>query len=146
MAYSEAFFENLFSVYLSMTLTNKTVLILGASVKVERYSNKAEKALKKHGFDTVLFGLREGDIEGNSIHTSLESVLNIRKDIDTITLYLGSQNQCELLEFVDETKARRVIFNPGTENPIIYKELEDRGVVYEEACTLVLLSLNQFDR
>ena len=129
-----------------MSLSDKSVLILGASVKAERYSNKAEKALKKHGYDTVLLGLRKGDVDGNPIHTNIESVLETGKDIDTVTLYLGSQNQNDLLEFVDKTDAKRVIFNPGTENPRIYKSLEDRGVIHEEACTLVLLSLNQFDR
>jgi len=39
---------------------------------------------------------------------------------------------------------KRVIFNPGTENPDLYKILEENSIEYTEACTLVLLSTNQY--
>jgi hypothetical protein len=39
---------------------------------------------------------------------------------------------------------RRVIFNPGTENTELERELERVGILTEEACTLVLLHSGQF--
>jgi hypothetical protein len=37
-----------------------------------------------------------------------------------------------------------VIFNPGTENPIFEKLIEDSGAQALEACTLVLLASGQY--
>ena len=39
---------------------------------------------------------------------------------------------------------KRVIFNPGTENPELYKLLKYNGIAVEIACTLVLLATNQY--
>jgi hypothetical protein len=39
---------------------------------------------------------------------------------------------------------RRVIFNPGTENPEFYAILKENKISYEVACTLVMLATNQF--
>jgi hypothetical protein len=41
-------------------------------------------------------------------------------------------------------KPRRVIFNPGTENPRLARSLRADGIEVEEACTLVLLQTGQF--
>ena len=43
-----------------------------------------------------------------------------------------------------ELKPKRVIFNPGTENLEFYKILKKNSINYEESCTLVLLSTDQF--
>jgi hypothetical protein len=37
-----------------------------------------------------------------------------------------------------------VIFNPGTENEIFQEMLESNGISSEIACTLVLLSINEY--
>jgi len=37
-----------------------------------------------------------------------------------------------------------VIFNPGTENPELYKILKENNIEIEVACTLVMLSTSQF--
>ncbi|MGB5274760.1 MAG: CoA-binding protein, partial [Flavobacteriaceae bacterium] len=39
---------------------------------------------------------------------------------------------------------KRVIFNPGTENPELYRLLEEQGIMAIEACTLVLLATDQY--
>ena len=44
----------------------------------------------------------------------------------------------------DEALPNRVLFNPGTENPEFYKLLDQASIRYEIACTLVLLSTNQY--
>ncbi|MCG8721444.1 CoA-binding protein [Tenacibaculum finnmarkense] len=41
-------------------------------------------------------------------------------------------------------KPRRVIFNPGTENKEFYALLLANKIEYEVACTLVLLSTDQY--
>jgi hypothetical protein len=42
-------------------------------------------------------------------------------------------------------KPKRVIFNPGTENPALFKLLRESGIEVEVGCTLVMLSTNQYN-
>lgn len=136
--------NKLLTVYLSMETPVKSVLVIGASPKEERYSYKAVNMLVSHGHDIVLMGLRDAEVAGERILKTADQIESLGKNIDTFTIYLGPQNQGELLEYVSRFSPRRIIFNPGTENPAIYSELESRGVEVEEACTLVLLSTDQF--
>ena len=50
----------------------------------------------------------------------------------------------DLLEDLSIIKPERIIFNPGTENPKLYAEINKLNIEVEEACTLVLLHTNQF--
>ncbi len=74
----------------------------------------------------------------------IKSVHTIETGVDTITLYVGPQNQSIYQEYILNSKPRRVIFNPGTENPEFEEILENKGIIVEEACTLVLLSTGQY--
>lgn len=126
----------------------ENVLVLGASENSERYSNKAIKLLLQKGYQVYGLSNKSGEVDGVSIHKELADLktqlLEEQHSIDTITLYLGPKNQGGLLEIIDQLKPGRVIFNPGTENEKMYNELISRNVNYEEACTLVLLNINQF--
>jgi hypothetical protein len=64
--------------------------------------------------------------------------------VHTVTLYLNAKRQADYYQYIIDLKPKRVIFNPGTENPGFYKLLQEHDIFYEEACTLVLLSTNQY--
>ncbi len=115
-------------------------LVFGASLKPHRYSNLAVKRLVDHGIETVAFGQRMGKIRTVEVLTRLEGIENIH----TITLYLGPANQPEYYQDILKLKPKRVIFNPGTENPELYLLLEEQGIMALEACTLVLLATDQY--
>lgn len=115
----------------------KITLVLGASLKSERYSNKAIHALIDNNQSVLAFGLREGDVRGVKIRNTLPE----KTPIDTVTLYLHPGRQKEYYGFLLDLKPRRVIFNPGTENLELVSILEKEGVIAEMACTLVLLSI-----
>ncbi|GAA3614259.1 CoA-binding protein [Flavivirga amylovorans] len=118
----------------------KKTLVLGASLKPNRYSNYAIQRLVANKFETVAFGLKKGDISGILIDTELLPY----KDVHTVTLYLNSKRQKDYYNYVVSLKPERVIFNPGTENPEFYKILKENNILFEAACTLVLLSTNQY--
>lgn len=118
----------------------KKTLVLGASLNPARYSNLAINRLVKHGQPTVAIGLREGSVEGVNIET--EKILF--PDIDTITLYLNARRQKEYYDYIISLNPERVIFNPGTENPELYDLLRKNGINFENACTLVMLSSQQY--
>ena len=119
---------------------NKKTLVIGASVKPDRYSNMAIRKLINYNHDTVAFGMREGEVQDVAIDIKQKPY----KDIDTVTLYLNPSRQKEYYEYILSLNPKRVIFNPGTENPDFYKILKENNIEFEVACTLVLLSTNQY--
>ncbi len=120
-------------------IKNKT-LVIGASLKLERYSNKAIRKLLAYDQPVVALGLRAGEIEGVVIETEKK----IFPDIETVTMYLNPQRQEEYYEYILNLKPRRVIFNPGTENSQFFSLLEAANIYVEIACTLVLLATDQY--
>ena len=119
---------------------NKKTLVIGASLNPSRYSNVAIKRLVGAKQETVAYGLKSGVVSGVSIDTDL-----VQYDaIDTVTLYLNPKRQVQYYDYIIGLKPKRVIFNPGTENPEFYTLLKENGIGFEQACTLVLLSTNQY--
>ncbi len=115
-------------------------LVLGASLKEDRYSNKAVRKLVANDIETVAFGMRKGEVAGVTIETERK----VFEGIHTVTLYLNPKRQEEYYDYILSLKPKRVIFNPGTENEVFYKILKEKGIQYEVACTLVLLSINAY--
>jgi len=115
-------------------------LVFGASLKPNRYSNYAIQRLVANNHNVVAFGLKEGEVDGVKIDTTLKPF----KDIDTVTLYLNAKRQKEYYDYIMSLKPNRVIFNPGTENPEFFQLLKEHNINFEIACTLVLLSTNQY--
>ena len=121
-------------------MKNKKTLVLGASTKPDRYAFKAINMLVDKGHSVVAIGQNVGEVAGISIKTK-----NIPlKNIDTVTLYLNPIRQRDYYNYILETKPKRVVFNPGTENPEFYQLLKANGIEVEVACTLVLLATNQY--
>lgn len=121
-------------------MKNKKTLVLGASTNEERYSNKAIQFLVEKGHSVLAIGQKAGEVAGVKIQTKAIPL----KNIDTVTLYLNPVRQRDYYNYIIESKPRRVIFNPGTENPEFYQLLELNGIKKEVACTLVLLRTNQY--
>ena len=121
-------------------MQNKFTLVLGASLNPIRYSNMAICRLSENGIEVKAFGLKKGRVSGVDIDTELMPYQNIH----TVTLYLNPKRQEAYYEYIIGLNPQRVIFNPGTENPQLYKLLSDASIHYEAACTLVLLSTNQY--
>ncbi|MDT4831925.1 CoA binding domain protein [compost metagenome] len=115
-------------------------LIIGASPDESRYAYKAAHMLRRFEHDIVNVGIKKGEVAGIPI----EKPDHIHGDIDTITLYIGPALQAGYHDYILKTRPRRVIFNPGTENPELEALLEQQGIEAVEACTLVLLSTGQY--
>ncbi|MCF6307215.1 MAG: CoA-binding protein [Flavobacteriaceae bacterium] len=118
----------------------KKSLVIGASLNPSRYSFMAINRLVDKGHPVVAVGLREGTVAGVTIKKEKE----LFQKIDTVTLYLNAKRQVDYYQYILSLKPKRVIFNPGTENPEFYKILDKNKISYEAACTLVLLSTGQY--
>ena len=121
-------------------MKNKKTLVLGASLKPERYAFKAITMLVEKGHSVIAIGPNMGEVAGINIRTKNIPLSNIH----TVTLYINPLRQRDFYNYIIETKPKRVIFNPGTENPEFYQLLQSNGIKVEVACTLVLLTTNQY--
>lgn len=118
----------------------KKTLVIGASENPERYSFLAINRLRKYGHPVVAVGLKKGRVADVDIETGMPQF----NDVDTVTLYINPSRQFAYYDYIKSIKPKRVIFNPGTENPEWEKQLVEAGIMPIEACTLVLLSIDQF--
>ncbi|MFC7773653.1 CoA-binding protein [Flavobacterium sp. GCM10027622] len=115
-------------------------LVIGASSNPQRYSFLAINKLLDHGHEVVAIGLKNEKVGPVEIQTGFPDW----NGIHTITMYVNPMRQKEYYDYIVGLQPQRVIFNPGTENPELYALLEQNNIPYEAACTLVLLSINQF--
>lgn len=118
----------------------KKTLILGASTNSARYSYLVANKLVRKGYPIVNVGRKSGEVAG----VEIEPAEIIHTDIDTVTMYVGAKNQPAYYDYVIETNPKRVIFNPGAENPELADKLRERGIEVVEGCTLVMLNTGQY--
>lgn len=121
-------------------VTDFKTLVLGASIKPERYAYRAVVQLRRKNIEVVPMGVVEGQIDSIPIIKPFEPLGKIH----TVSLYLAPQRQQAYYDYLIELKPQRVLFNPGTENSEFAKLLTQAGILWENACTLVLLSTNQY--
>jgi len=122
-----------------MPATKKT-LVLGASDNPARYSFLAVNKLREHHHPVIAVGKKTSMVADVQVTAQAAPI----PDLDTVTLYLNTENQKKYYDFIIAQHPRRVIFNPGAENPEFEKMLEEKGIAPLEACTLVLLSTGQY--
>jgi predicted CoA-binding protein len=115
-------------------------LVIGASIKPERYSNKAINSLLAHGHEVVAIGAKSGKV--NSVAFNKELVPFTA--IDTVTLYINPTIQKDYYNYILSLHPRRVLFNPGTENDEFAAMLKANNCIVQEVCTLVLLSIGAY--
>jgi uncharacterized protein len=119
----------------------KKTLVLGASTNPDRFSNICINDLVLYNYPVVAIGLREGEVAGIKIHKGTPAF----EDVHTVTLYLGPQNQEQYIGYIlEEIKPKRIIFNPGTWNPVLAEKAGKLGVIVESKCTLLMLSGGYF--
>ncbi len=119
---------------------SKTTLVVGASPKPDRYAFKAVVKLREQGFPVIAFAPRNGECGGVQIQTEWDDSW----DVHTVTLYINAKKQVEYMADIIALRPKRVIFNPGTENPDFEEELVRNGIEAIEACTLVLLATRSY--
>ena len=126
----------------SEPIKSKLTLVVGATDNPERYPYRAAELLQAKGVPFVPIGIKRGLVFG-------EEILDLRQKpalggIHSITLYLGPQNQSEWIDYLIGLGPKRIIFNPGTENPVFFSKAKAAGIDALEACTLVMLTTGQF--
>ena len=120
--------------------TVKKTLVLGASDNPSRYSYLAMNRLKAHQHPVVAVGRKATEVAGITISKSPVE----EEGVDTVTLYLNPTHQKEYYDYILGLEPKRIIFNPGTENPELMKLAKEKGIEPVVACTLVMLATGQY--
>ncbi len=123
-------------------MSAKKTVVLGATPDESRYANIACHMLHNAGFEFVPVGIKRGEILGKPILD-----LRIKPDVQdthTITLYIGPTNQAEWYNYIFSLNPKRIIFNPGAENPELKLLAQKQGIEATNACNLVLIRTGQF--
>lgn len=121
------------------------VVVLGASDKPQRYSYLAMQMLLEYGHEPILVHPVRSEIEGRACYANLSSVkAQFPQGVDTVTVYVNHERSSPQQAAFLELRPRRVIFNPGAENPELANLLQEQGILVENACTLVLLRSGLF--
>ena len=118
----------------------KKTLVLGASDNPSRYSYLAVNRLRSHGYAVVAIGKKNAMVADVPIEKEKKDWDNV----DTVTLYLNPTHQQQYYDYILSLKPRRIIFNPGAENDELADLAVKNGIKPMEACTLVLLSTDQY--
>jgi len=120
----------------------KRTAIIGATPNPSRYAYIAAHSLKEKGYDFVPIGIKNGEVAGQKI-VDMRNKPQV-ENIDTLTLYLGAKNQEEWQDYMLSLKPKRIIFNPGTENPEFEAKAKSEGIETLNACTLVMLNVGNY--
>lgn len=117
------------------------VVVLGASLNKERYSNMAVEMLVHEGYKVTPVNPAGGEIHGLKCVPDLASV---EKPVDTLTMYVGPARSSMMIDDILTLEPDRIIFNPGAENYELETACAEKDIITVDACTLVLLRTGQF--
>ncbi|MDX5319711.1 MAG: CoA-binding protein, partial [Bacteroidota bacterium] len=90
---------------------NKPTLIIGASPNPGRYAYLAASLLREKGFEFIPFGVKKGEVFGQTILNEFPD----SSEIHTVTLYINPELQKQYYDQILALRPKRIIFNPGTE-------------------------------
>jgi len=121
---------------------HKKTVIVGATPNPARFAYRAAHMLSRHGHPIVPLSIKKGEVAD-------VPMLDLKErpaisEVDTITMYLGPQNQGEWIDYLLDLAPQRIVFNPGTENPAFMTKARDQGIEVVEGCTLVMLQTGTY--
>ncbi len=126
--------------FAGLSVIMKKTIVLGATDNPARYAYLATLRLAQRGHEVIPIGIRDGGIGGIEIKKGTPAV----EGVDTVTLYLNAGRQQAYYDYILSLKPRRIIFNPGAENPELMRMANERGIETVEGCTLVMLSVGAY--
>lgn len=119
----------------------KTVVVVGATPKPDRYAFMAMQRLQARGYRAVPVNPAFDEILGERC---CKSVSEVPDQIDTLTMYVSAARSAPLIGEIIRAKPRRIVFNPGAENESLAAEAAAQGIEVVHGCTLVMLATGAF--
>lgn len=120
----------------------KKTVVIGATDNPTRFAYKAVQKLQQYGHEVVPVGIKRTAVGALPI-LHLQDNPRIEK-VDTVTMYVGPQNQPSWYDYILGLNPKRIIFNPGTENRELEQLAENQNIETLHACTLVMLATGEY--
>src|SRR5689334_23374635 len=117
------------------------VAVIGASPKPDRYAYRAMEMLREYGHRPIPVNPAFPEVLDERCY---KSIMQVPDSLDTATLYLRKARSDKIIDEILEAHPRRIIFNPGAENPELLARAENAGIEVVEGCTLVMLCSGTF--
>lgn len=120
----------------------KSIVIVGASSRRDRFANKAVRAYLQKGYRVYAVHPREEVVEGLPVH---RSVSEIPDKLDMASLYVRPEIGMTLVEELAQKGVRDVYLNPGAESDELYERARELGLNPVMACSIRALGLHPDD-
>lgn len=120
---------------------SETVIVLGASPKTDRYSNKAVSLLCEKGHTVIPVHPKAKVVNELQV---VNDISEIECHVDTVTVYVNPLLLAKNVEAILALKPKRIIFNPGTEDDTLEQQFSQAGIEVVRGCTLVMLNTGQY--
>lgn len=120
-----------------MKQTNN-ILVLGASDNPSRMSCMALRFLYNKGYNLFAVSQKKGLVDNTILHD--DSELLLAKDVDLVTVFLKPERQRKYYNYLLSLNPKKIIFNPGTENPEFIALLTEKNIAIVTGCTIALMS------
>lgn len=127
-------FENTLQKLIAMKIS-ETIVLLGASFNPSCPGYMAGKFLHNKGFQLHAVAQKKGQLDGLDIHDAS----NPPDHADTISVFLNQGRQKNYYDYILNLHPKRIIFNPGTENPELIELATQRNIQIIKGCTIAML-------
>lgn len=116
----------------------RTVVVLGASAKADRYSHQAVLRFAARGYRVIPVHPSGEAVAGHATTRSLTEVVG---PVDIVSVYVNPTIGLTAVADIARLAPRLVVLNPGADGPEMLQAMAAAGLTVQEACTLVLLGL-----
>ena len=118
------------------TNKDKSIIIVGASSKREKFSNKAVRAYHEIGWTVYPVHPKEETIEGLACYSAIGEVPG---PASTMSLYVPPEVGIKLIDAAPAKSVRDVFVNPGAGSPELVARIRELGMNPIEACSIVAM-------
>jgi uncharacterized protein len=117
----------------------KTVAVIGASSRRDKWGNKAVRAFAQQGYTVYPVNPNEPEVEGLKTYPGIKDV-PVRPH--TITVYIPPQRLVKILPDIAARGCDELFLNPGTESEEVLAECERLGLDPIQACSIIAVGVS----
>ena len=122
-----------------MPMSKKTIAVVGASSRREKYGNKCVRAYAQAGWEVYPVNPTEEEVEGLK---TFPKVTDVPVALDRISVYLPPPRTLEIVPDLAAKGAGEVWFNPGAADAAVVQAARDAGVNVVSGCSIVDIGMS----
>ena len=117
----------------------KSIAIIGATTKRDRYSNKAVRAYRNKGYTVYPVSIRHEEVEGLKAY---RSVKEIPGPVDAASLYVNASVGIKLLDDMVGKGVKTLFVNPGSESDELVEKARTLGLNPLLVCSILSIGVD----